>query len=407
MAAGESWVFNRLLPHRVDNASTTDRIHLIFDTVGSPHLFDLMARAEQPMLGVPFGGPIKDLPFDPSEPPPRILTELNPPSVVLSPGDLQLFLERCIAELTSRATPHPTDLEQLRWLTASFCAEWRSLWLVHGADQVGWPLFRKAAENYYQALLSLEKETGLPGKLKPSMLLRVRDFLCSDAFNPELADSGSAEISSIEPSMVRLNEDLLFRLDSKANLTLRDRQAVFRSSSLDELTLLYRIALSAPGEPFSLATDQALSSRVRALVREQILAPAPLAPKLDLERPGASSDQPAAPEPESDDQGVVMDRLNPASWRSNISANTALKLKGEIYFRLEPPPAADLWLWAENQFWSVSEFPVLCSIEEGTQVSELAAKLDRPCDDELLDLIALFMALGLVAPVIEREDAPR
>ena len=46
MAAGDCWVFDSFLPHTVRNRGSEQRIHLVLDTVGGEHLWDLMQAAE-------------------------------------------------------------------------------------------------------------------------------------------------------------------------------------------------------------------------------------------------------------------------------------------------------------------------------------------------------------------------
>lgn len=147
MGAGECWIFDTWRRHRVTNPNDVERIHLVADTVGSDD-FSEFVRDGRMSGGIPEppGWHTQFVaPTDTSNPPLRMESENVP--VVMTPWELREH----ITFLLSESQPHP-DLEMAKAVTARFLGAWSALWAEFGANEAGWPGYRKALTTYEQWL---------------------------------------------------------------------------------------------------------------------------------------------------------------------------------------------------------------------------------------------------------------
>lgn len=126
MPAGQSWIFDTWRPHNVLNNTGDRRIHLVADTVGSAHFWDLVARGRRP-----FDPDGQGDHFDPRlvEHVPGLVPDLaverhNFPRL-MTPWEVEQHVEHLV--LKGLDTQHPTAAalgEECR----RFVHQWRSLW---------------------------------------------------------------------------------------------------------------------------------------------------------------------------------------------------------------------------------------------------------------------------------------
>jgi hypothetical protein len=132
MKPGECWVFDSFRRHEVHNRGSEHRVHLVLDTVGGGHLWDLVEQAQsgaatEPQLlepGARHGEPL-------------LYEQLNSPKV-MSPWEM-----RChVALLTDMAVPDPLLGVVLRRLDR-FIYEWGALWAAYGTADAELASYRR------------------------------------------------------------------------------------------------------------------------------------------------------------------------------------------------------------------------------------------------------------------------
>ena len=131
MAAGECWVFDTFQMHKVRNAGSAKRIHLVLDTVGGERLWDLVAMAQA-------GQAVSILPSPGSGPAPPIAYEqLNLPDV-MSGWEIRCHIDYLLGLAPAGLA---TDAVALR--LERFASGWMAIWAEHGADPAGLPGYRR------------------------------------------------------------------------------------------------------------------------------------------------------------------------------------------------------------------------------------------------------------------------
>ncbi|MEO6256017.1 MAG: sulfotransferase [Sphingomicrobium sp.] len=137
MAAGECWVFDSFQLHTVRNRGADQRVHLVLDTVGSEHLWDMIASAEAAGAGPqerptlrPGEGQSDDLVFE----------QINVPKV-MSPWEIQCH----IAYLAERTVPDPMVAPVMKRL-GKFVAGWTAAWARFGTSDQGEETYRQLIE---------------------------------------------------------------------------------------------------------------------------------------------------------------------------------------------------------------------------------------------------------------------
>ena len=118
MAAGESWIFDNWLPHSVVNNSENDRIHLVFDTVGSES-FWRKSNADGGYIA-PFTVTNAELKFRED-----IRLEREVEESILSAAELELIIADLLFDLHSALNKGDLAASKLRDLMQMFLVEWR------------------------------------------------------------------------------------------------------------------------------------------------------------------------------------------------------------------------------------------------------------------------------------------
>lgn len=132
MEPGECWTFDSFQRHEVVNGGSEHRVHLVLDTVGGGHLWDLIEQAQsdaQPPArlvepGAGTGGPLQ-------------FERINSPKV-MSPWEMKCH----VRFLADEAQPHPR-LEAVLARLDRLIFEWGALWASSGPADEAVPAYRK------------------------------------------------------------------------------------------------------------------------------------------------------------------------------------------------------------------------------------------------------------------------
>ena len=127
MAAGEAWVFDNWRPHRVENPTAIERIHLVADTSGTAAFWRFVLQPELP------AAQWRQHRFNPAVEA-QVLTENNATPEIMPAAEVDLLVGDLRAELaaTDDSGPARTRLASYRLLLEDFCRDWRQLWALHG-----------------------------------------------------------------------------------------------------------------------------------------------------------------------------------------------------------------------------------------------------------------------------------
>lgn len=133
MRAGECWVFDSFRRHEVHNRGSDHRVHLVIDTVGGSHLWDLVKEAQdtpgiEPRLFAPGSGTGQK---------PLLFEQINSPKI-MSPWEIRCHVEL----LKGMALPDPL-LGPVIDRIERFIHEWGSLWAAYGSNDAGIPAYRQ------------------------------------------------------------------------------------------------------------------------------------------------------------------------------------------------------------------------------------------------------------------------
>ena len=136
MAAGEAWTFDNWQMHKVENPTEITRIHLVADTVGSAALWRLANLSAMGAATERF------VPFDPAGDE-ALTTERydNPP--VPPPAEIDTLCRELIEDVRANPANDGGAVAVLAQAIEDLRRDWRSLWLVHGPAESGWPDYRR------------------------------------------------------------------------------------------------------------------------------------------------------------------------------------------------------------------------------------------------------------------------
>ena len=131
MAAGECWIFNSWRRHRVVNASSISRIHLVLDTAGSSRFWRLVneAKSSQQTVPVPFA-------FD-ADLAGELLTERFNTAPVMAPGEVDALVDGLVRDFSAHPGNNATLVARYQSLLRDFCRDWREVWHLHGYSRAG------------------------------------------------------------------------------------------------------------------------------------------------------------------------------------------------------------------------------------------------------------------------------
>jgi hypothetical protein len=168
MAAGEVWVFDNWRLHQVQNASDTQRIHLVGDTSGSAAFWELVAQGAKP------GAKEQHRPYDPAQAATPLM-ENSLPRPVMPPAEVDLLILDMRSELVAEAEGpgDRTRLSQYHALLLAFCRDWRQLYSLHGENHEGRQEFKNLRDSMREKSQSLGQ--GLAMRTNRTTAHRVLD----------------------------------------------------------------------------------------------------------------------------------------------------------------------------------------------------------------------------------------
>ncbi len=141
MAAGEVWMFDNWRRHRVENASATQRIHLVADTTGSSAFWQgVLSDAERIMP--------RRVSFD-SGRQAQVLMERSAPHRIMHPSEVELLLSDLADEVTADSSAQSADrcVLEVKALLGAFVKDWRQLWTLFADTQEGLAHYEKLRDS--------------------------------------------------------------------------------------------------------------------------------------------------------------------------------------------------------------------------------------------------------------------
>jgi len=154
MQAGECWTFNNWRRHKVVNASSEDRIHLVVDTAGSSRFWELVRKMleHDPIANrADFEKLVEAVPFV-ADKETSILAEKYNISPVMSPGEVDALVTELIRDFEHNPKNDQELVDKYKILLQNFTKDWRETWHLHGYESVGWPLYQKLIDRVREQL---------------------------------------------------------------------------------------------------------------------------------------------------------------------------------------------------------------------------------------------------------------
>lgn len=185
MEAGTCWIFDSWKRHNVINRVDSPRIHLVADTVGSAHFWNLVAKSERPCdPAAPAHEPPKLIPFQPGQTPRLAFEEENFP-LVMSPWEQESLTRRMLDGLTDedRVTQNYKVLVRNLELLHQ---EWHALWTRFGNPEEGIPAFREVITQFDAHLNNLAGTLTLFNTVP--IYEALRQAIIRPAVSPEIAE---------------------------------------------------------------------------------------------------------------------------------------------------------------------------------------------------------------------------
>ena len=125
LPAGQVWVSNNWAPHWIANNGTSDRIHIVIDTLGSPLLqkwindgWKSTSSTPQPMSDA-----LGSLPHRENEKRPPLETFSK--GTFRTVGEVQEIISDCLNDIAGLT--HASELERCRTMLTMFSQEWRQI----------------------------------------------------------------------------------------------------------------------------------------------------------------------------------------------------------------------------------------------------------------------------------------
>jgi hypothetical protein len=158
MAAGDCWVFDSFLPHTVRNRGSEQRIHLVLDTVGGEHLWDLMRSAES---SGERSGPRKTLLPGERAGEKLAFEQFNVPKV-MSPWEI-----RCHLAFFAERTAPQRGLDAVMKRLDKFATAWAGAWAQFGTTDDGIPAYKALLQTARDDLQNLDGDHILMSNGRP------------------------------------------------------------------------------------------------------------------------------------------------------------------------------------------------------------------------------------------------
>ncbi|TAJ51135.1 MAG: aspartyl beta-hydroxylase [Nevskiaceae bacterium] len=162
MAAGEAWIFDNWRHHRVQNATPLERVHLVADTTGSAHFWQLVKAGVN-------GEPTRLVPYE-SARPVSVLMERYNSFRVMPPAEMDQLLRDLTADTISERGDSAA-IGHFVGLIDSFRADWRQLWSLYGDEDAGIEQYQRLVRALSERAQILSKGLQTRSNGLPTMLV--------------------------------------------------------------------------------------------------------------------------------------------------------------------------------------------------------------------------------------------
>lgn len=247
MAAGEVWIFDNWLQHKVENPSADARIHLVADTTGTSAFWSLVSQAQTRDFERP-DPRSRLIAFDPSARPALLIERYNT-APVMPPAEVeQLTFD--LLRLVSPTDDRPESaaaVGRFVGLLVDFCRDWRSLWSLFDADPAARPNYEQLVEQLRAQVSQLPPLVVAQSSVKAQFVLQarllahlfgdlagtrteaaefnidagVREDAGSAAFTGSLISGGAARLAdAAPPTLPRLERPVIILSAPRAGSTL-------------------------------------------------------------------------------------------------------------------------------------------------------------------------------------------
>ena len=190
MGQGESWIFDNWRPHKVENGSDIERIHLVADTTGNGRFWDMAHAAAAQDI------PPQAVPYQPGA---RvgIATEQHNIYRVMPPSEVDDLLRDLAGETVSLKPGDAGAEEFARYqrVLYGFRQDWRQLWSLFADTDRGVPHYRKRLEMLLQQVQALGDDLRVHSNQMP-VLRVIGQRIGTYAVNPEVGVMGAPAAGS-------------------------------------------------------------------------------------------------------------------------------------------------------------------------------------------------------------------
>ena len=171
MEAGECWILDSFYRHSVANRGREMRVHLVFDTVGSSRLWDLIDAAKEgapaPPLVEPDEAKADELEFE----------QVNAPAI-MSPWEMKTH----IAYLAEWTDPQP-GLAEIMAVMDRFVMAWSGTWARYGPSDTGLSAYLRHLKEVHIAITRLGA-TRVTMRNGQPLLASAEQFIFKHAIGP-------------------------------------------------------------------------------------------------------------------------------------------------------------------------------------------------------------------------------
>ena len=170
MAAGETWIFDSWKPHRVENGSDENRVHLVVDTAGSSKFWKMVGESEwrcARQMRKPGSMPDRHVEFVPDKSV-SILTEQYNAPLVMHPGEVDALIQDIVFDMRAHQGNDRQSAMQFEMVLQDFRCEWRRLWSLYGQSRAGWA--------HYDSLIKSIRLPSSPLRLASNQGYAIRTF---------------------------------------------------------------------------------------------------------------------------------------------------------------------------------------------------------------------------------------
>lgn len=160
LKAGEVWTLDTWRVHEVHNNSNVTRIHLVFDTVGSPYIWDLLENKSwnpsPESLDTPESFKPKLIQYN-EKSVANIVTEKCNVETILHPSEVESIATECINDL-NREYLSDVDQQNIEISLIRLYRHWRSLWAEYGNNESATRHYLMALNTCVTSINSIQKK---------------------------------------------------------------------------------------------------------------------------------------------------------------------------------------------------------------------------------------------------------